>query len=340
LRTGWKIAAVLLLAVAGVAYWLLIDNRTGSIAERPIDIAALRRAAAAMPGPRPDAIDLEIVAQGTSPATLLVAGGGFGKAGIAAAAFRVRGPGGTVLIDSGLTREQAGKLDMTDYDAAAQQRVEAAMNTADRIVFTHEHYDHIGGFAASRGMASNAEKAFVPRAQYAALAAELGRAGKSAKALPPPVERQGATALAPGVAVMPMPGHTPGSQLIYVVLASGREYLFPGDVTSMERNLSETRGRSRLVADWLAPEDRNAVIGWIKGLRTLQARTPGLTIAFQHDRDWLLRQRNDGAFHIGFSDPARVQARKPAGQAQTTSVQAAPFADGPAFSSLTQGAAG
>jgi glyoxylase-like metal-dependent hydrolase (beta-lactamase superfamily II) len=160
------------------------------------------------------------------------------------------------------------------------------------------------------------------------------------KALPPPVERQGATALAPGVAVMPMPGHTPGSQLIYVVLASGREYLFPGDVTSMERNLSETRGRSRLVADWLAPENRRAVIGWIKGLRTLQARTPGLTIAFQHDRDWLLRQRNDGAFHIGFSDPARVQARKPAGQAQTTSVQAAPFADGPAFSSLTQGAAG
>jgi glutamate racemase len=95
----------------------------------------------------PDAIDLEIVAQGTSPATLLVAGGGFGKAGIAAAAFRVRGPGGTVLIDSGLTREQAGKLDMTDYDAAAQQRVEAAMDTADRIVFTHEHYDRHGSFA-------------------------------------------------------------------------------------------------------------------------------------------------------------------------------------------------
>jgi hypothetical protein len=56
-----------LLAVAGAAYWLLIDNRTGPIAERPIDIAALRRAAAAMPGPRPDAIDLEIVAQGTRP---------------------------------------------------------------------------------------------------------------------------------------------------------------------------------------------------------------------------------------------------------------------------------
>ncbi len=340
MRTGWKIAAVLLLAVVGAAYWLLIDNRTGPIAERPIDIAALRRAAAAMPGPRPDAIDLEIVAQGTSPATLLVAGGGFGKAGIAAATFRVRGPGGTVLIDSGLTREQAGKLDMTDYDAAAQQRVEAAMDSADRIVFTHEHYDHIGGFAASRGMASNAAKLFLPGTQYLPLAAELGRAGKSAQALPPPVERQGATALAPGVAVMPMPGHTPGSQLIYVALASGREYLFPGDVTSMERNLSETRGRSRLVADWLAPENRRAVIGWIKGLRTLQARTPGLTIAFQHDRDWLLRQRNDGAFHIGFGDPARVQARKPAGQAQTTSVQAAPFADGPAFSSLTQGAAG
>lgn len=340
MRTGWKIAAVLLLAVVAAAYWLLIDNRTGQIAERPIDIAALRRAAAAIPGPRPDAIDVEIVAQGTSPATLLVAGGGFGKAGIAAAAFRVRGPGGTVLIDSGLTREQAGRLDMTDYDAAAQHRVEAAMDTAVRIVFTHEHYDHIGGFAASSEMDRNAAKLFLPRAQYSALTAELGRAGKTAKALPPPVDQRGATALAPGVAVMPMPGHTPGSQLIYVVLASGREYLFPGDVTSMQRNLSETRGRSRLIADWLAPEDRSTVIGWIKGLRTLQARTPGLTIAFQHDRDWLLRQRNDGAFHIGFSDPARVQARKPAGQAQTTSVQAAPFADGPAFSSLTQGAAG
>jgi glyoxylase-like metal-dependent hydrolase (beta-lactamase superfamily II) len=285
----------------------------------------------------PDAIDLEIVAQGTSPATLLVAGGGFGKAGIAAAAFRVRGPGGTVLIDSGLTREQAGKLDMTDYDAAAQQRVEAAMDTADRIVFTHEHYDRRLCSFARHGQQRG--EAVLPRTQYPADGGAWPR-GQERKALPPPVERQGATALAPGVAVMPMPGHTPGSQLIYVALASGREYLFPGDVTSMERNLSETRGRSRLVADWLAPENRRAVIGWIKGLRTLQARTPGLTIAFQHDRDWLLRQRNDGAFHIGFGDPARVQARKPAGQAQTTSVQAAPFADGPAFSSLTQGAAG
>ncbi len=65
-------------------------------------------------------------------------------------------------------------------------------------------------------------------------------------------------AVAPGVVVIPMPGHTPGSQVVYVRRADGVELLFLGDIVWNARNLRERRGKSRLIG-WLAGEDAPAL---------------------------------------------------------------------------------
>ena len=109
-------------------------------------------------------------------------------------------------------------------------------------------------------------------------------------------------AVAPGVVVIPAPSsHTPGSQLIYVRLANGRELLFAGDNSSFAQNWQELRGRSRLVETWFAPENRAEVFAWLKTIRALKAQAPSLVVVPGHDWEWLENPENLTGVRIGFS---------------------------------------
>ena len=46
---------------------------------------------------------------------------------------------------------------------------------------------------------------------------------------------------APGIVLIKAPGHTPGHQMVYVRLDSGREYLFIGDVAWTLAAVTETK---------------------------------------------------------------------------------------------------
>jgi glyoxylase-like metal-dependent hydrolase (beta-lactamase superfamily II) len=81
-------------------------------------------------------------------------------------------------------------------------------------------------------------------------------------------------ALAPGMVLIKAPGHTPGSQMVYVKLADGREVLFLGDVVWKLRNIEVQRERPRWVTALLVREDRHAVFGQIKTLGGLMQRDP------------------------------------------------------------------
>lgn len=48
---------------------------------------------------------------------------------------------------------------------------------------------------------------------------------------------EGDGVILPGVSVIKTPGHTPGHQSIFVRLASGASYIFPGDTISPDENL-------------------------------------------------------------------------------------------------------
>ena len=65
-----------------------------------------------------------------------------------------------------------------------------------------------------------------------------------------PLEYDHYYAAAPGIVLVKAPGHTPGSQLVFVKLASGKELLFIGDVAWHMDQIRQLWYRPRLVTDF------------------------------------------------------------------------------------------
>ena len=75
--------------------------------------------------------------------------------------------------------------------------------------------------------------------------------------------------------------------MIYVRLANGRSYLFAGDIATLEKSWSELRARSRLVGDYIAPENRAEVYSWLLTIQKLKREDPSLMIIPGHDFEWV-----------------------------------------------------
>ena len=108
-------------------------------------------------------------------------------------------------------------------------------------------------------------------------------------------------AVAPGVVVVPAPGHSPGSQLIFVRLANGQELLFAGDVATMAISWQQLRARSRLLAHYLTDEDRPAVYSWLLTIRELASEAPKMLVVPGHDLDWIEAHTRAGDMAPQFS---------------------------------------
>lgn len=288
-------------------YWLLIDNRPGDAAAKPITIEQLRTLANTMPGPAPERVEVERSAQRLVPRNLFAAGSGMKRIAVTVMAFRLPVPGkGAIMIDSGIAPQDAADMGMRIIPGNKQGRIEAALRQADLVLFTHEHVDHIGA---------------VVRIGRPALDRALFNPGQVmpnqlVQGLPwpspwPPARLDGIrpAAVAPGVVVIPAPSHTPGSQMIYVRLASGREYLFAGDISTIDASWRTTTARSRLVGDWLAPENRGEVYAWLRTIQALKRAAPGLVVVSGHDYGWIgLKEFNPGLIQLGFTPQANLTA--------------------------------
>lgn len=293
-----RIALALIVMIAVPYYWLLMEPGPTSAPMLPIDLARLRAEASKMPGPRPQAIEYAVVAKEPTPGTLLVAGGGLKTEETGVFVWRLATPGGDTVINAGLTQDQALASGLANFDSRMQATALDWLSKAKRILFTSEEIDHIGGLVSLvPGGGEIASKVVGNDAQIMAIRQLDPRA---ADALPAPVAAlsasKGYAALAPGIAALRTPGHLPGSQMIYVQLQDGREYLFAGDTAPLHRNVTWLRPRSRYAASWLGNEDRIATMGWIKGLAALQARYPNLMLVYGHDLGWLRDEANAAQF--------------------------------------------
>lgn len=304
-RRRWLLAG--LLALIGAAYyWLLVDNRPGDARPYPLGIEQLRALAATIPGPAPSGIELELAGYRRLTGTLFVAGGGLKRRVVGIMAWRLPVEGGRpVLIDTGITPAAAQAMGIDRFEPAAQGRIEQAMDEAGLILVTHEHPDHEGALAAHGGAAWQAAALGPHQLPPAPLAMALDWARGE-----PPLPRFAGSepvAVAPGVVAIPAPSHTPGAQMIYVRLADGREVLFAGDIATFDQSWRETRARSRLVGDWIAPEDRRAVFRWLLTIKALKASAPGLLVVPGHDPLALLdRQGASGIVeHFRLDPPER-----------------------------------
>ena len=296
----------LLLVVGAPTYWLLIDNRPGDAAAKPVTITQLRALAASLPGPAPQRVEMELVGYGRLPGTMMVAGGGLKRDLLGVLAFRLPVAGGQpVVVDTGLSAAIADQMGMERFDPTAQARVDAALREAGLILLTHEHFDHEGGLATLGDPAVLAKALLNPGQLPGNALTDLMPWPKGVQ-LKAGIVGSAPRAVAPGVVVIPAPSHTPGSQMVYVRLSSGREVLFAGDIATMARSWQQLRARSRLIGNFVAQEDRAEVFAWLRTIRAFKAAAPGLLVIAGHDYEWIHFQEGHYGIQEHFSPPAPI----------------------------------
>jgi len=282
-------------------YWLLLDNRAGDAQPKPITIELLRQAAATLPGAAPSRVEVEHVAFRRLPGNLFAAGSGMKRRLIGVMVWRLPVPGkGPIMIDSGLDQAAAEQMGMEQFKPDAWKRVVTSLGQASLILITHEHADHLGGVIGLGQREVLNRVRFTPRRRPGN--GWTDRLKWPSAPLPAPaLTGLELKPVAPGVVVIPAPSHTPGSQMVFVRLADGREFLFTGDIATLSQSWQEQRARSRLVGDWLAPENRGEVYSWLKTIRALKAASPGLVVIPGHDFEWIVDPANHTGVIEGFS---------------------------------------
>lgn len=294
-----------LFAVAGAAYyWFVVESSMPSDAEYAFDIRDVRRAIGATPGDRPERIEMERIAAFSFPATAIVAGDGWSQREMPVYSFRLVYPDKSIIIDTALDAELGGE-NLIAFDDEAFARMNQAMEEASLIVITHEHMDHIGGLTVHPNLAAILPQTRLTDRQLSQPARSLpARFEEGVLDGFEPLTYDGFTVIAPGVALIAAPGHTPGSQMVYVQLKDYSEYLFVGDVAWQYRNILTQRQRARLVTQFFLKEDRAAVFGQLAALHALSEAEPEIAIVPGHDGEIVGQLVEAGKLAEGYTPAA------------------------------------
>jgi glyoxylase-like metal-dependent hydrolase (beta-lactamase superfamily II) len=267
------------------------------------DLSAIRQAAKSMPGALPLRVNVVKFAESRRTKNFAIKGAPREPSIQARTAYQIVYPDGAIMIDTGMdldVHKFFGRGVEEPYFPAEEAKVERALSSAKAIVVTHEHGDHIAGVIRSSDFAKLAPKTTITRTQLQTLmtmpqmpeiklTAEQGQRFNV-------IDYQTTRAFAPGMALIRSSGHTPGSQMVYVVLQSGKEYVFAGDVAWHMDGVRQVTGKD---APWITEDEPNmtAELTWLNGL---MRNEPSIAIVISHDEDQRLQYIRDRVLGDGF----------------------------------------
>jgi glyoxylase-like metal-dependent hydrolase (beta-lactamase superfamily II) len=276
---------------------LLLAGSFASLAQQPqaptttpflADISEIRRTAALIPGRRPSRINVLKFAESRRTKNFSVKGEPASPSVQARTVFQVIYPDGYVMVDAGMDQpmhKQIGRGAEEPYFAEQAQQVDKALRGARAIIFTHEHGDHVTGVIRTPYLSELAPKTILTRAQIRTLETtpqfpDLRITEEQAQRYHV-IDYDRYMAFAPGWTLIKAAGHTPGSQMMFIALDSGREYLLIGDAAWHMDGVRKVMGKD---APWIV-EDTTAVNDQLKWLNTLLTSEKNLVIVASHDDD-------------------------------------------------------
>ncbi|MEM9570850.1 MAG: MBL fold metallo-hydrolase [Pseudomonadota bacterium] len=291
------LVVVIVTAIGAYVYWMFYDNRMPSSGEFVLDIDAIRLMSQSIDGPLAQRIEVETLSHTFAPKIAMAAGTDWSQVDLVRNSFKVTFPNQSVLIETGQSRANAMRFGADSYDDEAWQRMLEAMTSAHIVLITHGHADHAGGLLELAGDERVRAAARLNANQIEAMKS----GGLAATAFEPTLEADEPLAVAPGIVVIPAPGHTPGSQLVYVKLQDGREYLFVGDTASLADNVRLLRPRSRYVMSNMSGDDRPAVFLQSRAIQVLSIQEPKIYLVPGHDATETESLIDGGAITRGFT---------------------------------------
>jgi glyoxylase-like metal-dependent hydrolase (beta-lactamase superfamily II) len=267
------------------------------------ELAAARDLIHAVPGDLPTAVSYLNVADWSWPLSQAVENAPNTVVPLPTPVFQIRFAHGWIMVDAGMDHAHAlAAGDSSQFFEDKYARAIAALRGASLIVATHEHYDHIGTVTHSAVADELAPKTMLTRAQMESLLHnakmtltpfDSARAGRYIV-----VDYEREMPIAPGVVLIKAPGHTPGSQVVYVKLASGREIILSGDVALNHLGI-ETEKQKPDPAHRMRAEDRAAIAAELAWLH--QAERAGVRVVVSHDGDQLKALAREGVMSEGFA---------------------------------------
>lgn len=252
------------------------------------DLADIRRVATLIPGRKPLRINVLKFAESHRTKNFSVKGEPATPSIQARTVFQVVYADGNVMVDAGMDlpmHKQIGRGAEEPYFAEQAQQVDKALRGARAIIFTHEHGDHVTGVIRTPYLAELAPKTILTRTQVHTLETtpqfpDLRITEEQAQRYHI-IDYDQYMAFAPGWALIKAPGHTPGSQMMFITLDSGREYLLIGDTAWHMDGVRKVTGKD---APWIV-EDTSAVNDQLKWLNALSSSEKNLVIIASHDDD-------------------------------------------------------
>jgi len=251
-------------------------------------LGRVRAVARATPGDRPVSVNVMKIVESAGPLSNYVAGADSTRVPSCFPVFQIRYRDRWIVVDAGLDsqaiNEFYGARRPTFYQDR-YDRLETALRDADHVVLTHEHLDHAVGVERGPYFSTVAAKTLLTAEQLRTLLEPPIRGdvrlSRDSAAAFPVLTYDRLFPLAPGVVLIKAPGHTAGSQYVYVQLASGKEILILADLAWQHEGLETGRQRLETTSRALA-EDREALqlqLDWARKI----AQGGEVAIVLSHD---------------------------------------------------------